>query len=209
VGLTGGIGSGKSTVAQLLVDQGAVLVDADRIVRELQEPGQAVYAAMVAHFGDGIVAEDASLNRPAIAEIVFNDADRLKELNDIVHPAVTDVVVERLAALAETDSIVVQDIPLLVESGRTGFSGVIVVDCPADVAVERLVSHRGFSEEDARARIASQASREDRLAIADRVVDNSGDLVHLEAQISQVWEWMQTLEDADSDITASEKKSSD
>ncbi len=193
----------------MLVDRGAVLIDADQIVRELQEPGQPVFEAMVDHFGDGIVGDDGTLNRPAVAEIVFNDSEQLETLNGIVHPAVTEKVIERLAAVAETGEIVVQDIPLLVESGRTGFSGVIVVDVPPEVAIERLVTHRGFDEDDARARIANQASREERRAIADQVIDNSGDLAHLEAQIGPVWDWMQTLEAADPDVKRTESTASE
>ena len=181
----------------MLVDLGAELVDADAIVKELQEPGQPVFVSMVDHFGDRIVGDDGALDRAAVADIVFNDADELTALNGIVHPKVFEVVMERLEALAETDAIVIQDIPLLAESGRTGFSGVVVVDCPPEVAVERLVTHRDFSEEDARARIANQADRDERLAIADKVVDNGGELVALEPQIAEVWAWMQTLEPAE------------
>lgn len=187
LGLTGGIGSGKSTVSGLLEDKGAVVVDADRIVRELQQPGEPVFDAMVAEFGDGIVAADGTLDRQAVAAIVFGDADALKRLNAIVHPAVGAAMAERLAALAETDSVVILDIPLLVESGRDDMAAIIVVDVDPEMAVQRLVEHRGFSEDDARARMGRQASREDRLAKADVVIDNSGDLDSLRAQVDDLW----------------------
>ena len=165
LGLTGGIGSGKSTVSALLEERGAVVVDADRIVRELQQPGEPVFEAMVEAFGDGIVAPD-SLDRQAVADIVFADDDALKRLNAIVHPAVGQRIAERLAELAGTDEVVVLDIPLLVESGRDDMAAVIVVDVDPELAVERLVEHRGFDADDARARIARQVSRDDRLAKA-------------------------------------------
>lgn len=187
LGLTGGIGSGKSTVSAILEEHGAVVVDADRIVRELQVPGQPVFDAMVTEFGSGIVADDGNLDRQAVADIVFGDDDALKRLNAIVHPAVGATMAERLAALAETDQVVILDIPLLVESGRDDMAAVIVVDVDPDLAVERLVEHRGFSEDDARARISRQASREDRLARADVVIDNSGTVDELRAQVVDLW----------------------
>ena len=188
LGLTGGIGSGKSTVSALLEERGAVVVDADRIVRALQEPGEPVFDAMVEAFGESIVGADGSLDRQAVADIVFGDDDALKTLNGIVHPAVGAAIAERLVELAETDEVVILDIPLLVESGRDDMAAVIVVDVEPDLAVERLVEHRGFSEEDARSRMARQVSREDRLAKADVVLDNSGTLEHLEAQVDALWE---------------------
>ena len=187
IGLTGGIGSGKSTVSGLLEEKGAVVIDADRIVRELQQPGQPVFQAMVDEFGDGIVAPDGTLDRQAVADIVFEDPEALKRLNAIVHPAVGVAMAERLAALAETDSIVVLDIPLLVESGRDDMAALVVVDVDPEIAVQRLVEHRGFSAEDARARMARQASREERLAKADVVIDNSGDFAALWAQVEDLW----------------------
>jgi dephospho-CoA kinase len=193
IGLTGGIGSGKSTVAALLVEKGAVLIDADAIVREVQEPGTPVFRAMVERFGPGIVAEDGTLDRAAVAAIVFNDPEELTALNGIVHPAVSDEMTRRREVLAETDATVLLDIPLLVESKYSGLAGIIVVDVDPEVAVERLVRHRGFSEEDARARIGRQASREERLAVADFVVDNSGDLDDLRATVDRCWEWIQSL----------------
>ena len=194
IGLTGGIGSGKSTVAALLVERGALLLDADAIVRELQEPGTPVFVAMVERWGDEIVAADGGLNRQAVADRAFGDADELEALNAIVHPAVADEMTRRRKALAGTDATVILDIPLLVESGHEGLGGVIVVDVDPDVAVGRLVTHRGFTEDDARGRIARQASREDRLARADIVIDNSGTVADLFAEVGLAWAWIEGLE---------------
>jgi dephospho-CoA kinase len=193
IGLTGGIGSGKSTVAGLLVDKGAVLIDADAIVRELQQPGMPVFAAMVERWGPGIVAADGTLDRAAVASIVFADPEQLTALNGIVHPAVSDEMTRRREDLARTDATVILDIPLLVESKYSGLAGVIVVDVDPELAVERLVRHRGFSEDDARARIGRQASRDERLAIADFVIDNSGDLASLREQVDRCWVWIAGL----------------
>ena len=200
IGLTGGIGSGKSTVSEALERRGAVVVDADRIVKELQQPGTEVFSEMVERFGDGIVGPDGQLDRPAVAAIVFNDAEALADLGAIVHPRVRDEMTRRLEELAATDEVVVLDVPLLVESGWEGMSGVVVVDLDPDVAVSRLVEFRGFDETDARNRIANQASREDRLAKADQVVDNGGDLASLDAQVDRVWDWVQGLEPAGEDF---------
>ena len=200
VGLTGGIGSGKSTVSDALERRGAVVVDADRIVKELQQPGTEVFAEMVERFGDGIVGPDGQLDRPAVAAIVFSDAGALADLGAIVHPRVRDEMTRRLEELAATDQVVVLDVPLLVESGWEGMSGVVVVDLDPDVAVSRLVEFRGFEESDARNRIANQASREDRLAKADMVVDNGGDLASLEAQVDRVWAWISGLDHAGEDF---------
>jgi dephospho-CoA kinase len=192
LGLTGGIGSGKSTVSALLEAKGAVVIDADRIVRELQEPGEPVFEAMVEAFGEGIVAADGTLDRQAVADLVFGDDEKLKALNGIVHPAVGVRMAEQLAALADTDRVVILDVPLLVEGkGRYDTAGTIVVDVDPDLAVQRLVAHRGFSEADARARMARQSSREDRLAKADVVIDNSGTVADLEPQVDALWERIQ------------------
>lgn len=194
LGLTGGIGSGKSTVSALLEERGAVVVDADRIVRSLQEPGEPVFEAMCEAFGPSIVADDGSLDRQAVADLVFGDDEALKTLNGIVHPAVGAAIAERLVELAETDEVVILDIPLLVESGRDDMAAVIVVDVDPEIALQRLVEHRGFSEEDARSRMARQVSREDRLAKADVVLDNSGTLEHLETQVDALWARIETGE---------------
>lgn len=193
VGLTGGIGSGKSTVSALLAGRGAVIIDADAITHELQRPGTPVFAAIVERFGPTAVAASGELDRPALAEVVFNDPDELTALNAIVHPAVGAEMMARLAAEADTDHVVVLDVPLLVESGRSDMAGTVVVDVPPEVALDRLVNQRGVPEADARARMARQASREERLAKADRVVDNSGTLADLEAQIDDLWAWIQAL----------------
>lgn len=199
IGLTGGIGSGKTTVSELLVERGAVLIDADAMVRELQEPGAPVYGAMVERFGDGIVAQDGTLDRQAVADIVFNDRKALKALNAMVHPVVNKEIRARIRAEVDTDNLVVLDIPLLVEglvadgAPRYVTSGILVVDTPPDVAVERLMAYRGFSEEDARGRIAAQVSREDRLALADFVIDNGGPVDGLPDQVARAWEWATAL----------------
>jgi dephospho-CoA kinase len=194
VGLTGGIGSGKSTVSARLAELGARVIDADAIVREVQEPGTEVFAAIVERFGDGVVAADGGLDRQAIADIVFNDPDELKELNKLVHPAVGVGIAERLADAAATDDVVILDVPLLVESGRDDMAAIVVVDLDPDVAVARLVEHRGFTEEDARARISRQVSRVDRLAKATKVLHNDGTVDDLRAQVDELWPWMQSLE---------------
>jgi dephospho-CoA kinase len=194
VGLTGGIGSGKSTVSALLSAKGAVVVDADAVVHDLQRPGTAVFEAMVDRFGNGIVAADGSLDRSAVADIVFNDPDALADLNGIVHPAVGAEIVRRMDELSTTDAVVVLDVPLMVESAR-GYpvAGLIVVDVDPDVAVRRLVEKRGMREDDARARIARQASREERRARADVVIENSGSLDDLAAQVDRAWRWIEAL----------------
>lgn len=194
VGLTGGIGSGKSTVAQLLEERGAVLVDADAIVRELQSPGQPVLEAMVAAFGPDIVDAGGRLDRQAVADRVFRDPDALATLNAIVHPAVRAEIARRVsAAEAAGAEVVVLDIPLVSDPRRDGMQALLVVDTPVEVAVERLVTQRGMSEDDARARVAQQISREQRVAIADRVIDNAGGHDELVAQVDAAWVWMRSL----------------
>lgn len=193
VGLTGGIGSGKSSVAERLVARGAVLLDADAIVRELQEPGQPVLAAMVERFGDGILTAEGRLDRQAVADLVFSDEAARTDLNGIVHPMVNAEMARRMGELAGTDRVVVLDIPLLTER-RPGMGHVIVVDAPVDVAVARLVQHRGFGEADARARVAAQISREERCALADFVIDNGGDLAQLDAEVERCWAWLEGLQ---------------
>lgn len=186
VGLTGGIGSGKSTVSALLAERGAVIVDADAIHRGNMAPGGRVHDAVLARFG--------TVDRPALASIVFSDPDALADLNALTHPAVGAVIAERLTEEAATDHVVVLDIPLLVES-RSAYplAGLVVVDAPPEVAVERLVRQRGMEEADARARIAAQAAREERLAAADFVIDNSGSLDELREEVERCWQWISSL----------------
>lgn len=193
IGLTGGIGAGKSTVSARLASKGAVVVDADAIVRELQAPGTVVFDEMVQRFGPGILGPSGELDRAAVAEIVFTDGTALADLGAIVHPRVHEEIERRLAEQASTDNVVILDVPLLVESGWEGMQGTIVVDLDPEVAVERLVRHRGFSEDDARNRIANQASRSERLAKADFVVDNHGSPEDVEVEVERAWEWIQSL----------------
>ncbi len=195
IGLTGGIGAGKSTVSAGLAAKGAAVVDADAIVRELQQPGTVVFREMVERFGPGIVGPDGELDRAAIAEVVFTDETALADLGAIVHPRVHDEIQRRLDELGPTDRVVILDVPLLVESGWEGMRGTIVVDLHPDVAVERLVQHRGFSEVDARNRIAKQATREERLAKADFVIDNHGQPHELDGEVERAWAWIRSLQD--------------
>ena len=197
VGLTGCIGSGKSTVAGALAERGAVLLDADAIVAELQQPGRPVLDAMVAHFGESILLPDGRLDRRAVAGIVFADPTELAALNAIVHPAVRAEMAERRRALAGGDAVIVAEIPLLAEAGperRRGLAGVIVVDVEPDVAVRRLVADRGLTGAEARARLARQATRAERLAIADFVIDNNGTRRALDDQVARCRQWIESLE---------------
>jgi len=193
VGLTGGIGSGKSTISSLLEGKGAIIIDADAIVREVQLPGSPVLTELAEKFGSNVLAPDGSLDRQAVANIVFTDPDALKALNAIVHPAVGKEMNRRMIEQRTTDHVVVLDIPLLTENPREGLQGKIVVDVPVEVQVVRLVKYRGFDEADARARISRQATREQRLATADFVVDNSGVLADLLPQMDKLWQWLNTL----------------
>lgn len=192
VGLTGGIGSGKSTVAAGLSARGAAVVDADAVSREVMEPGGAAYGPVVERFGPGILGPDGRIDRPAVAALVFNDKDALAALNGITHPIIGRVMAERMEAAAATARVVVLDIPLLniATKDRFTFSAIVVVDTPEETAVDRLVGQRAFSEADARARIAAQISREERKALADVVIDNSGSRPDLEAEIDRAWAWI-------------------
>ena len=193
VGLTGGIGSGKSTVSAALAARGAVIVDADAVVRDVQLPGSPVLAKLAERFGADVIAADGSLDRARVAAVAFNDPDALKDLNAIVHPAVGAEMNRRIREQADTEHVVVLDIPLLTENPREGLQGVIVVDVPVETQVERLVAFRGFDEADARARIGRQATREQRLEKATFVVDNSGTPDELEPQIDRLWAWLTSL----------------
>ncbi|SDK10562.1 dephospho-CoA kinase [Streptomyces indicus] len=192
VGLTGGIGAGKSSVSRLLDAYGAVLIDADQIAREVVAPGTPGLAAVVEAFGEEILAQDGSLDRPRLGSIVFADPERLAVLNGIVHPLVGARSAELERAAAE-DAVVVHDVPLLAENGLAPlYDLVIVVDAQPETQLDRLVRLRGMSEDDARARMAAQATREKRLEIADIVIDNDGPLDALEPQVRAVWEQLRT-----------------
>lgn len=197
VALTGGIGSGKSTVAQMLAAHGAVLVDADAIARLVVEPGLPAFAALVERFGPGIVAADGTLDRPALAAVAFADDDSRKALGEITWPAIGEET-ERQIASAGDDAIVVCDIPLLVESKAAGarpYAAVIVVEAPREVRLDRLVL-RGLTRDDAEARMAAQATDEQRREVATHLVDNGGDLVALRKQVEEVWADLERIRDS-------------
>ena len=193
VGLTGGIGSGKSTVSSLLADKGAIIIDGDAITRELQQPGEPLLQVIAERFGSDLLDDHGALIRQRLADIVFNDPDALADLNKIVHPAVGRELERRLAEQRDTDNVVILDIPLLAENPRKGLCGTIVVDVPEEIATQRLVEQRGMREEDARARMANQASREKRRAIADQVIDNTGTVEELRGRVDEVWQWARSL----------------
>ena len=186
VGLTGGIGSGKSTVAQMFADLGAWVVDADAIAREVVAPGSEGLAELVEQFGSQILTDNGDLDRAAVAAVVFSDPSARERLNAIVHPLIARRTTELIAAIPQ-DAVLVHDVPLLVELGMQGaYDVVVVVDAPDDVRIRRLVQ-RGLDEDDARARIAAQASRDERLAVADVVIENAGDLDDLRRQVTAAW----------------------
>lgn len=187
VGLTGGIGAGKSEVSRRLAAYGAVLIDADAIARQVVAPGSDGLAAVVAAFGEDLLRPDGSLDREGLAKLVFADKDQLARLNAITHP----LVGQRMAAAERTagpDAIVVHDVPLIAENDlKSRYDLVVVVDAPGHVQLERLMKHRQMSKEQAEARMSAQASREQRLAIADLVVDNSSSLAELDRQVGDLW----------------------
>ena len=187
VALTGGIASGKSTVARLLADLGALVIDADQLARDVVEPGTPGLERVVERFGRRVLTDDGHLDRPAVAAIVFKDVEARKDLEAIVHPLVYEASAQAEAE-AEPGRLVVHDIPLLAESGRTeGFDAVIVVDTPAETQVARMVEDRGWTREDAEDRIAAQATREQRRSLATHVIDNSGTREELEARVREVY----------------------
>ncbi|RAJ65587.1 dephospho-CoA kinase [Streptomyces sp. Amel2xB2] len=191
VGLTGGIGAGKSEVSRLLDAYGAVIVDADKIAREVVEPGTPGLAAVVAEFGEDVLTPDGSLDRPKLGSIVFADSGRLAALNAIVHPLVGErsAELERLAEESDGAAVVVHDVPLLAENGLAPlYDLVLVVDASPKTQLDRLVRLRGMTEDDASARMAAQATREERLALADIVIGNDGPVEELEARVREVWD---------------------
>lgn len=188
VGLTGGIGSGKSTVAELLAARGAWIVDADAVARAVVEPGTPALATLVERFGPEILDAEGRLDRPALGRIAFADEGSRTDLEGITHPAINEEFIRRIGE-APKGSIVICDVPLLVESktaGSRGYQLVIVVEAPRELRFERL-EKRGVPRADAEARMAAQASDEERRAVATHVIDNSGDLAHLEQQVDTVW----------------------
>jgi dephospho-CoA kinase len=186
VGLTGGIGSGKSTVAGLLRERGAVVIDSDALAREVVEPGTPGLAAVVEAFGDEVLAEDGSLDRAALAKRVFVDEGFRRRLQDILHPLIRARSAE-IAGAAPVGALVVHDIPLLVETGQADrFEVVLVVDVPVETQVERMVRDRGWTREDAEARVRAQASRDERLVVATYVLDNTGTRDDLRDQVTEV-----------------------
>jgi dephospho-CoA kinase len=195
IGLTGAIGSGKSSVSALFARRGAIIIDGDGIAKQLQQKGSPTLQKLVDEFGD-ILLESGELDRAKVAQMVFGDADMLKRLNAIMHPAIGVEILRQIELNMATDNVVVLDMPLLVENPRDGMSGLVVVDVDPEVAISRLVQFRNMNEEDARRRMANQASREDRLKVADRVIDNSGKPEDLTAQVDDVWDWFATLPNA-------------
>ncbi len=208
VGLTGGIGSGKSTVSDQLRDNGAVVIDADAIVRELQRPGEPVFAAMVERWGKDVVADDGTLDRAAVAAIVFDATDELKALEAIVHPVLRTEIKRRIAEQRPTENVVVLDMALLTEKANPyEVTEIIVVDLAPETAADRLVRFRGFSADDAAKRIAAQTSREERLALATHVIDNNGNLEELKEQVDNLWQKLtQPRRDSNHTATGSRRR---
>ncbi|SDT01843.1 dephospho-CoA kinase [Actinopolymorpha singaporensis] len=200
VGLTGGIGSGKSEVARRLAARGAVVIDADRLAREVVAPGTDGLAAVVGAFGEEVLGPDGALDRPALGRRVFAHAESRRRLEEIIHPRVRAraAELERAAVAANPDAVVVHDIPLLVETGQQGgFDEVIVVDVPEELQIDRLTSARGIGVDDARARAAAQASRDERRAAATVVVDNSGSLTDLDVRVEELWRRLRSAASGD------------
>jgi dephospho-CoA kinase len=206
IGLTGAIGSGKSSVSALFERKGAIIIDGDGIAKQLQQKGSTTLQRMVDEFGD-ILLESGELDRAKVAKLVFGDAEMLKRLNAIMHPAIGIEILRQIELNMTTDNVVVLDMPLLVENPRDGMSGLVVVDVDPEVAIARLVQFRNMNEEDARRRMASQASREDRLKFADRIIDNSRDPESLGSQVDDVWDWFATLPNAQQGAGALTQKS--
>jgi dephospho-CoA kinase len=198
VGLGGGIGSGKSSTSALLAARGAVIVDADLIARQVVAPASlagevSVLNRLVERFGPGILLADKTLNRQALAELVFPDPESVKALNAITHPAIGAEIERQIAVHHDTDHVVILDAPLLFDRDRPGLVGKVLVDVDEELAIDRLVRFRGYDEADARRRVAAQMSRVDRRAKADFVIDNSGSPADLEKQVAELWDWIHTL----------------
>jgi dephospho-CoA kinase len=206
IGLTGAIGSGKSSVSALFARKGAIIIDGDGIAKQLQQKGSPTLQKLVDGFGD-ILLDSGELDRAKVANLVFSDAGMLKRLNAIMHPAIGLEILRQIELNIATDNVVVLDMPLLVENPRDGMSGLVVVDVDPEVAISRLVQFRNMNEEDARRRMASQASREERLKAADRVIDNSGSPDALNSQVDEVWDWFATLPNAQQGAGALTQKS--
>jgi dephospho-CoA kinase len=208
VAITGGIGSGKSTVAALLEGRGAIVIDADVIARQVVAPDGPAYHALVEHFGPGVVNGDGTVDRAALAARVFSDPAELAALNAITHPAIAVAIRARLDEVAGLGPPVVLDLPLLSEATRQwyGLTGVVVVDAPVEVAVHRLVEQRGLAEADAEARVRAQIPRPERRRLADVVVDNGGSREELDAAVGRLWAWLVSLECS---VDGSTKEASD
>jgi len=193
VGLTGGIGSGKSTVARMSEERGAVVFDADVLGREAVAPGTPGHDAVVERFGANVLAPGGELDREALAAIVFSDPAARRDLEAIVHPEVRRLLADGCERYRDTDAVVVFSAPLLVETGmHTAFDRLVVVSTPVETQVERLLRDRGMSEEQVRARIAAQAPLEEKAAVADVIVDNEGDLEHLGGQVARLWDGLRS-----------------
>ncbi len=192
IGLGGGIGAGKSTVSAALSRRGAVIVDADLIARQVVEPGMPALTALVERFGSAILRDDGSLDRGALAALAFRDGESVAALNAITHPAIGVEINRQIAAQVGTDRVVILDAALLFDRSRDGLVGSIVVDVDPEAAIDRLVRFRNFDADDARRRVAAQMTREARVALADRVIDNSTTVEELEGQVDAVWEWIRT-----------------
>jgi dephospho-CoA kinase len=199
IAVTGGLGSGKSTVVRLLAERGAETLDADVLARAALEPGTTGFDATVARFGNGIVDDGGAIDRRALGRIVFADADARRDLEEIVHPFVIEGIARRTEAIDGTDRVLVLELPLLVEGGgrsRYRIDGVLVVDSPVDLAIERVVRDRGFDEDEAKARIAAQADAGERLRAADFIIMNHGTPEELSLMVDGAWEWIQRIESA-------------
>ncbi len=193
IGLTGGIGAGKSTVSAMLAQRGALIIDGDAIVRELQLPESPVLARIVERFGVEVLTDKGELDRAALAAVVFSDSKALADLNEIVHPPLGLEIARRVEAARDSDRVVVLDLPLLAEKPRHDLGGILVVDVEPEIARDRLVKLRGMSGSDVEARMASQASRDARTSIADFIINNSFDLVQLRNEVERAWKWILSL----------------